>query len=127
MTKNQTFFYLQTSDLISENLVQILKGEPKEKFPGSCRNTSPLVLGLSVFNITSKLNLNLGVKGWADLCLLVSSEAAMDTKNLDALSSSGFFQNPQQYVLQNKSFKLVESGKHCSRLLKCSQNLTVLS
>uniref|UniRef100_A0A3B3UHS3 RING-type E3 ubiquitin transferase n=1 Tax=Poecilia latipinna TaxID=48699 RepID=A0A3B3UHS3_9TELE len=71
--------------LISETLVQILKGEPKEKLPEKCRSSSPLVLGLSVFMITRYCNINLGVKGWAELCLLVTSEAAMDTKNLEEL------------------------------------------
>ncbi|XP_005755996.1 uncharacterized protein LOC102209754, partial [Pundamilia nyererei] len=33
---------VQVSELISENLLQILKGEPKEKLPSSCRDTSPL-------------------------------------------------------------------------------------
>lgn len=95
VTKLSLFYlYLQTYDLISEKLVQILKGEPKEEFPGSCRNISPLVLGLSVFLITRKCDINLGVKGWADLCLLVSSETAMDRKNLDTLCHS--FPNPQQ-------------------------------
>ncbi|XP_026207099.1 E3 ubiquitin-protein ligase rnf213-beta isoform X2 [Anabas testudineus] len=88
---------VKTYDLISEKLVQILKGEPKEEFPGSCRNISPLVLGLSVFIITRKCDINLGVKGWADLCLLVSSETAMDRKNLDTLCHS--FPNPQHTVL----------------------------
>uniref|UniRef100_A0A3B3VQK5 RING-type E3 ubiquitin transferase n=1 Tax=Poecilia latipinna TaxID=48699 RepID=A0A3B3VQK5_9TELE len=77
--------YLQASELISETLVQILKGEPKEKLPEKCRSSSPLVLGLSVFMITRYCNINLGVKGWAELCLLVTSEAAMDTKNLEEL------------------------------------------
>uniref|UniRef100_A0A3B4YE64 RING-type E3 ubiquitin transferase n=1 Tax=Seriola lalandi dorsalis TaxID=1841481 RepID=A0A3B4YE64_SERLL len=63
---------IKTLDLISENLVQILKGEPKEKFPEISRSTSPLVLGLSVFMVTRKLDINLGVKGWAELCSLVT-------------------------------------------------------
>ncbi|XP_005755928.1 uncharacterized protein LOC102208789, partial [Pundamilia nyererei] len=33
---------VKVSELISENLLQILKGEPKEKLPSSCRDTSPL-------------------------------------------------------------------------------------
>uniref|UniRef100_A0A3P9BT85 RING-type E3 ubiquitin transferase n=1 Tax=Maylandia zebra TaxID=106582 RepID=A0A3P9BT85_9CICH len=63
---------VQVSELISENLLQILKGEPKEKLPSSCRDTSPLVLGLSVFMVTQSCSINLGVKGWAELCLLVT-------------------------------------------------------
>lgn len=76
-------FSSQTAQLISEALVQILKEKP----PGG-----PLVLGLSVFTVASKCNINLGVKGWAELCSLVASEA--DGKNLDGLLS--FLQNPQQ-------------------------------
>nr|XP_046232923.1 E3 ubiquitin-protein ligase rnf213-beta [Scatophagus argus]XP_046232924.1 E3 ubiquitin-protein ligase rnf213-beta [Scatophagus argus] len=86
-----------TSELISENLVCILKGEPKEKFPGSLRSTSPLLLGLSVFVVTRWYNINLGVKSWAELCLLVSSETAMDKKNLDGLHS--VFEHSQHVVL----------------------------
>ncbi|XP_051273053.1 E3 ubiquitin-protein ligase rnf213-beta isoform X1 [Dicentrarchus labrax] len=88
---------IPTSELISETLVQILKGEPKEKFPSSWRSTSPLVLGLSVFMVTRKCDINLGVKGWADLCRLVSSETAMEKKNLEGLHSC--FQNLQFTVL----------------------------
>ncbi|XP_028423038.1 E3 ubiquitin-protein ligase rnf213-beta isoform X2 [Perca flavescens] len=88
---------VKTSDMILETLVQILKGEPKEKLPGSWRSTSPLVQGLSVFMVTRNCRINLGVKDWAELCLLVSSGVTMDKKNLDVLLSS--FQNPQFTVL----------------------------
>ncbi|XP_023274609.1 E3 ubiquitin-protein ligase rnf213-beta-like [Seriola lalandi dorsalis] len=98
---------IKTLDLISENLVQILKGEPKEKFPEISRSTSPLVLGLSVFMVTRKLDINLGVKGWAELCSLVSSGATMDKSNLDGLLSS--FQNPQYTVLGLMN--------HCAKLM----------
>lgn len=79
--------------MISETLVQILRGEPKEKIPGSCRSGNPIVLGLSVFMVTTRFNINLGVKGLADLCLLVSSDAAIDKKNLDELGAT--FETPQ--------------------------------
>ncbi|XP_034715873.1 E3 ubiquitin-protein ligase rnf213-beta isoform X2 [Etheostoma cragini] len=88
---------VKTSDLVSETLVQILKGEPKEKVPGSWRSTGPLVQGLSVFMVTRNCGINLGVKGWAELCLLVSSEAKMDKKNADVWLS--YFPNPQYTVL----------------------------
>ncbi|KAM4526288.1 E3 ubiquitin-protein ligase rnf213-beta [Fundulus diaphanus] len=88
---------VKPSELISERLVQILKGEPKEKLPGSCRSSSPLVLGLSVFMVTRFCNINLGVKGWAELCLLVSSEAVMDKTTREELFSS--LENPQHTVI----------------------------
>lgn len=88
---------VKTAELISETLLQILKGEPEEKLPGSCRSTGPLVLGLSVFMVTRSCRINLGVKGWAELCVLLSSEDAMDQKNMDALLSS--HQHPQHVVL----------------------------
>lgn len=70
--------------MVSEILLQILKGEPKEKIPDGCKDTGPLVLGLSVFAVTRWCNVNLGVKGLAELCSLVSSEAATEKENLDA-------------------------------------------
>ncbi|KAI9537487.1 hypothetical protein NQZ68_025344 [Dissostichus eleginoides] len=76
---------IKTSELIAETLVQILKGEPKEKVPGSWRSSSPLIQGLSVFMVSQKCQISLGVKGYAELCLLVSSETSMDKKNLDDL------------------------------------------
>ncbi|AWP18160.1 putative E3 ubiquitin-protein ligase RNF213-like [Scophthalmus maximus] len=85
---------IMTSELISEGLVRILKGDPTEKLPGGA---NPLLLGLSVFTVTRKCGINLGVKGWAELCVLVSSEAAMEKKNLDASLSS--FQSLQHTVL----------------------------
>ncbi|XP_043958780.1 E3 ubiquitin-protein ligase rnf213-beta isoform X1 [Gambusia affinis] len=84
---------VKAPDLISETLVQILKGEPKEKLPEKCRSSSPLLLGLSIFMVTRHCSINLGEKGWAELCLLVTSEATMDTKNLEELSAS--LGNPQ--------------------------------
>ncbi|XP_067343642.1 E3 ubiquitin-protein ligase rnf213-beta isoform X4 [Channa argus] len=81
---------VKTSELISDHLVQLLKAE-------SQRSTNPLVLGLSVFMITRRFNINLGVKGWAELCYLMSSETAMDKRNLDELSS--LFPNLQHTVL----------------------------
>ncbi|XP_005805466.2 E3 ubiquitin-protein ligase rnf213-beta [Xiphophorus maculatus] len=88
---------VKAPELISETLVQILKGEPKEKLPEKCRSSSPLVLGLSVFMVARYCSINLGVKGWAELCLLVTSEAAMDTKSLEELSAS--LGNPQFTVM----------------------------
>ncbi|XP_070707447.1 E3 ubiquitin-protein ligase rnf213-beta [Pempheris klunzingeri] len=85
---------VKTSELISETLDQVLKGELKEDSWGS---TSPLMLGLSVFMITRNCNINLGVKGWAQLCLLVSSGATADKTTLDGVFSS--FQSPQYTVL----------------------------
>ncbi|KAM7381116.1 hypothetical protein PAMA_012108 [Pampus argenteus] len=85
---------VKVSELISESLVQILKGE---ELPDGCRDTSPLLLGLSVFMITRNCKVNLGMKGWAELCVLMSSEAAMDKKNLEGLPS--YFQTPQYVVL----------------------------
>ncbi|KAF3854016.1 hypothetical protein F7725_014704 [Dissostichus mawsoni] len=82
-----------TSELIAETLVQILKGEPKEKVPGSWRSSSPLIQGLSVFVVSQKRQISLGVKGYAELCLLVSSETSMDKENLEGLL--GHFPNPQ--------------------------------
>lgn len=84
---------LQASELIPETLVQIVEGEPKEKVAGIRRNTSPLVLGLSVFRVTRFCKVDLGVKGWAELCVLISSKSAMDNKNLEELSAS--IDNPQ--------------------------------
>ncbi|XP_059181122.1 E3 ubiquitin-protein ligase rnf213-beta [Centropristis striata] len=88
---------IKTSELISATLIQILRAEPKEKLPGSWRSSSALLRGLSVFKVTRRCNINLGVRGWADLCLLLSSEADRDKDNLDTVLSS--LQSPQYTVL----------------------------
>ncbi|XP_051795751.1 E3 ubiquitin-protein ligase rnf213-beta [Acanthochromis polyacanthus] len=98
---------VKTVELVSESLVQILRGEPKDKIPGSCRSCSPLVLGLSVFMVTRKLNINLGVKSWADLCVLVSSETAMDNKSLEELRTA----------LENPQFTVLGLMNHCVQLM----------
>ncbi|KAK2820122.1 hypothetical protein Q5P01_023081 [Channa striata] len=72
---------VKTHVLISEHLVQLLRGESQS-------SAEPLVLGLSVFMITRRIDVNLGVKAWAELCLLVFSETAVDKRSLDTLSSS---------------------------------------
>ncbi|TNN03386.1 hypothetical protein fugu_000415 [Takifugu bimaculatus] len=63
---------IMASELITETLIRILRREPKEEMPDGVREASPLVLGLSVFMIARKLSVDLGVKGWAELCLLLS-------------------------------------------------------
>lgn len=80
--------------MITETLIRILRGEPKEEVPGGVRKASPLVVALSVFVITRKLGIDLGVKGWAELCLLLSPETPMDNKSLEDLPAS--FANAQQ-------------------------------
>lgn len=71
----------QVSGLISKTLGQILRGEAKEKFPGLWKSTELLVLGLSVFQVSRRCEINLGVEGLAQLCHLLSS--SMDDKNLE--------------------------------------------
>ncbi|KAM3592519.1 uncharacterized protein V6R79_020598 [Siganus canaliculatus] len=93
---------IQTQELISETLAQFLKAESKERW----RKTSPLVLGLLVFLVTRKLKINLGVKGWAELCFLVSSEAA-DKNSLDELHK----------LLANPLFAVLGLVNHCAQQL----------
>ncbi|XP_069374050.1 E3 ubiquitin-protein ligase rnf213-beta isoform X2 [Paralichthys olivaceus] len=95
---------IQTSELISENLVQILKGE---HVAGSCSGTSPLVLGLSIFTVTRNCSIQLGLTEWAELCLLVSSESAMEKKNLDGLLTS----------FPSLAHTVLGLINHCSQLL----------
>lgn len=83
---------MQVSELITEMLIRIIKAEPKdEEVPGSVRKASPLVVGLSVFKVTRKLSINLGVKGWSQLCLLLSSKT--DHRGLE--ESSALFTHVQ--------------------------------
>lgn len=80
--------------MITEILIHIIKAEPNNDVPGSVRKARPLVVGLSVFTIARKLDVNLGVKGWAELCLLLSSEATTDNRSLE--ESSALLPNAQQ-------------------------------
>ncbi|XP_029383406.1 E3 ubiquitin-protein ligase rnf213-beta [Echeneis naucrates] len=93
---------IMTSDLISESLVQMLRADSADEY----RSISPLVLGLSVFLVTRKCSINLGVKGWAELCVLVSTET-LDKNNLDVLSDN--FLNPL--------FTVLGLMNHCAQLL----------
>ncbi|XP_029943449.1 E3 ubiquitin-protein ligase rnf213-beta [Salarias fasciatus] len=81
---------VQASELISDRLVLILKGEAGQVAGG------PLVLGLSVFTVCSRLGLRLGGGRLAELCLL-ASRAAADQEDLDGLRRS--LENPQRTVL----------------------------
>ncbi|KAM4623618.1 E3 ubiquitin-protein ligase rnf213-beta [Polymixia lowei] len=69
---------VKVRELIAERFLHILKGESEGATSGSQMRSSPLVLGLSVFVVTRKLQVELGVKGWAKLCDLVSSDTAVD-------------------------------------------------
>lgn len=77
---------MQVSELIAETLMKILEAGPQDEVAGSVRKASPLVVALSVFLITRKLSISLGVKGWAKLCLLLSSETTTDGRSLEELS-----------------------------------------
>ncbi|KAM3838360.1 E3 ubiquitin-protein ligase rnf213-beta-like, partial [Diretmus argenteus] len=79
----------RVSELITEHLLRILES--------GGTSSSPLVLGVSVFMVTRQCSIDLGVKGWAKLCHLVSSDTAMDNKNLEELQSR--FSTPQHTVL----------------------------
>ncbi|XP_076008326.1 E3 ubiquitin-protein ligase rnf213-beta isoform X2 [Genypterus blacodes] len=72
---------VKVSELISEYLIDLLKGESKEN--PSEMQSGPLVFGLSVFMVTRSCSIELGRNGWADLCHLVSSNSAIDKKNLE--------------------------------------------
>lgn len=74
--------------MITEILIDILKAEPADEVLGSVRKASPPVVALSVFVLTRKLGINLGVKGWAELCRLLSSETSTDSRGLEELSGS---------------------------------------
>lgn len=87
-------FCLQASKLVSEGFIQILKGKSKEGLSQNYRNTNALVLGLSVFMVTRKCSIDLGVQGLAELCQLVTSGSAMERKNLEELN--GLSSAPQQ-------------------------------
>ena len=86
----------QVPELVTKILILILKAEPRDEVPASVRETSPLVVGLSVFLITRKLDINLGMKGWAELCLLLSSETTTDNRILEELPV--LVPNAQQWV-----------------------------
>ena len=55
---------------------------------------NPLVLGFSVFMLSRQCDINLGVKGWAELCCLVSLGNALDNKNIEGLRN--VLTTPQQ-------------------------------
>ncbi|XP_056152727.1 E3 ubiquitin-protein ligase rnf213-beta [Lampris incognitus] len=74
---------IQASEMISEQLLHILKGEGGNS--ESWMRISPLCLGLYVFMIIRKCNIDLGVTGLAKLCQLVSSDTAMEKKNLEEI------------------------------------------
>ncbi|KAF7657942.1 hypothetical protein LDENG_00019240 [Lucifuga dentata] len=88
---------VKVSELISEYLIDILKGESKGNSSETWRRSSPFVLGLSVFMVSRNCNIDLGVNGWAELCHLVSSDSAMDKKNVEGMLSA--LPNVQHTVL----------------------------
>ncbi|XP_024140227.1 E3 ubiquitin-protein ligase rnf213-beta isoform X2 [Oryzias melastigma] len=98
---------IKASKLVSEGFIQILKGKSKEGLSQNYRNTNALVLGLSVFMVTRKCSIDLGVQGLAELCQLVTSGSAMERKNLEELN--GLSSAPQHTVLGLMN--------HCAQLL----------
>ncbi|XP_029934003.1 E3 ubiquitin-protein ligase rnf213-beta [Myripristis murdjan] len=104
---NSTTPMVKVPELISEHLIRMLNGQQEGTSSGSWRRTSPLLLGLSIFLVTRECKINLGVKGWADLCRLVSSDTAMDNKNLEE-SRSTFPDLP---------FTVLGLINHCAQIL----------
>ncbi|XP_046887613.1 E3 ubiquitin-protein ligase rnf213-beta isoform X4 [Hypomesus transpacificus] len=87
--------FVKISELILERLLQLLRGASHPAKSWIARN--PLVLGLSVFMLSRQCDINLGVKGWAELCCLVSLGNALDNKNIEGLRN--VLTTPQNTVL----------------------------
>ncbi|KAL0964856.1 hypothetical protein UPYG_G00329960 [Umbra pygmaea] len=82
---NSTPPQIKTSELICEQLLLHLRHQgtaPKSQIAGN-----PLVLGLSLFMVSTGCGIELGVKGWAELCHLLSSSSALDKENIRGLQN----------------------------------------
>ncbi|XP_028976279.2 E3 ubiquitin-protein ligase rnf213-beta isoform X3 [Esox lucius] len=82
---NSTPPQIKISELISERLLLILRSEGASQ--KSRISSNPLLLGLSVFRVCIACGIDLGVKGWAELCHLVSSSTALGKKNIEGLQN----------------------------------------
>ncbi|KAM9831669.1 E3 ubiquitin-protein ligase rnf213-beta [Neosynchiropus ocellatus] len=74
---------IKADELVSECLVQILKGELRDQFPRIFSNSNPLILGFLVFRVAARLQISLGIIGFVELCVRVSSEEALQPKILE--------------------------------------------
>lgn len=90
------FFGIKVSELISEHLLQLLHAESQGTSQKSQTVNNPLVFGFSLFRVCQACQIDLGVKGWAELCCLVSSHTALDSRNIEEFRN--VFSFPQKWV-----------------------------
>nr|XP_046210346.1 E3 ubiquitin-protein ligase rnf213-beta isoform X1 [Oncorhynchus gorbuscha]XP_046210347.1 E3 ubiquitin-protein ligase rnf213-beta isoform X1 [Oncorhynchus gorbuscha]XP_046210348.1 E3 ubiquitin-protein ligase rnf213-beta isoform X1 [Oncorhynchus gorbuscha] len=88
---------VKVSELISEHLLQLLHAESQGTSQKSQTVNNPLVFGLSLFRVCQACKIDLGVKGWAKLCYVVSSHTALDSRNIEEIRN--VFSLPQNLVI----------------------------
>ncbi|XP_072523911.1 E3 ubiquitin-protein ligase rnf213-beta [Salminus brasiliensis] len=74
-SENVTTPVVKVPELIAQKLVNMLN-EVREQTERPSTTASPLMLGLSVFQVCCACEIELGIKDWGKICQLVSSGAA---------------------------------------------------
>ncbi|XP_072568016.1 E3 ubiquitin-protein ligase rnf213-beta isoform X2 [Paramormyrops kingsleyae] len=74
---------IRVSEMIAGHLLQFMKDKSKKK--SSLRSSSennPLVAGLALCLVSNACSLDLGVKGWAELCTMMTSDMSQCSRHL---------------------------------------------
>ncbi|XP_029109785.1 E3 ubiquitin-protein ligase rnf213-beta [Scleropages formosus] len=73
--------------LVSERFLRLIRGESKAPPLKSHCEKNPVLLGLAVFQTCMACSLDVGVKGWAELCRMMTSETALDSRHIADVKS----------------------------------------
>ncbi|XP_036391600.1 E3 ubiquitin-protein ligase rnf213-beta-like [Megalops cyprinoides] len=103
------------SDLIVERLLQFMKRHSEGSFEKSSPGSSPLLVVLTVFHVCNICQLSLGLKGWAELCCLVTSNTVPDSQNLEEIKK----------IYPNLQFSVIGLINLCARILLAELPLLV--
>ncbi|KAG7491231.1 hypothetical protein MATL_G00000820, partial [Megalops atlanticus] len=94
------------SDLIVERLLQFMKRHSEGSSEKSSPGSNPLLVVLTVFQVCNICQLSLGLKGWAELCCLATSNTVLDSQNLKEMKK----------IYPNLQFTVIGLINRCARI-----------
>ncbi|KAL4648632.1 E3 ubiquitin-protein ligase rnf213-beta-like [Arapaima gigas] len=107
---------VNVSQLISERFLQIIGGKSIAPSLNRLAEKSPLLLGFAVFQISNACLLDLGVRGWAELCRMMTSDTALDSRQIADVKN----------IFTKSSFTVIGLMNQCARSLVAELPLLLL-
>ncbi|XP_048870948.1 E3 ubiquitin-protein ligase rnf213-beta [Brienomyrus brachyistius] len=96
---------VQVSEMIAERLLQVMREEAKRLSLRNSSEKNPLVTGLAVCLVSNACSLDLGVKGWAELCTMMTSDMSQCSQHLTEAKAVFRDANHALVALMNRCMK----------------------